>query len=126
MVNILSERIIQTGREIVEKLDNMNLSITSALWLYSAEANQWRLVLVSPLVRQKGPRHLYKFVQSCLLKFSDRLISLSDITVLDDRNNMINILKGAIKTGKTLSSIRFTHNYVNGVLIEDAYIYRIT
>ena len=125
MVNLLTDNMIRVGRELIEYLDDKNLSINSAFWFYSSESNNWKLLLSSPKVRQNGPRYLYKLIQRALLTFPERHLSLSDISVLDDRNHMINNLKGAIHTGKGFSDIRFTHNFVNGVLIEDAYIYRL-
>ena len=117
--------MVNTGRELIEQLDNKNLSINSALWLYSSDSDSWKLLIASPLVRHKGPRHLYKLIQSALLRFQRRPISLSDISVLDDKNKMISNLKSAVHTGQGLANIRFTHNFVNGILIEDAYIYRL-
>lgn len=125
MVNILTENMVNVGRELIERLDNKDLSINAALWLYSSDSDSWKLLISSPQVRHKGPRHLYKLIQSILFRFEKRPISLSDISVLDDRNKMISNLKTAIHTGKGFANIRFTHNFVNGILVEDAYIYRL-
>jgi hypothetical protein len=38
---------------------------------------------------------------------------------------MLSLLRVAISTGPGISGIRFTHNTINNVLIEDAYIYRL-
>jgi hypothetical protein len=53
-------------------------------------------------------------------------IPLKDITILDSNDSLITLLRLAIKTGDGISGIRFSQNVINGTLIEDAYIYRIT
>jgi hypothetical protein len=53
-------------------------------------------------------------------------IPLKDVTVIDSNDSLISLLRVAIKTGDGMSGIRFTNNVINGALIEDAYIYRVT
>jgi len=49
---ILLERDIQNGQKLVEALQR-RLLIVAAFWLYFEEANEWRLVMISPLVGEK-------------------------------------------------------------------------
>ena len=54
------------------------------------------------------------------------IISLKDISVVDSSDQLISLLKVAVKTDKGISSIRFSRNMINGTLVEDTYIYRLT
>jgi hypothetical protein len=51
-------------------------------------------------------------------------ISVNDISIISTDNALAKLIKSAIHTGKEIAGIRFTGNVVNGVLIDDAFIYR--
>jgi hypothetical protein len=125
MVTVLSPDIIQMGKQLLERLDKAQFSIKAAFWLYSSDSNRWRLVFASPSVAQSGPKQFYRAIQSNLLRSPHRDISLSDVAVVDSSAPLILLLATAIRTGPGISDIRFTHNFINGVLVEDAYIYRL-
>ena len=122
MVTVLSPDMLQMGRELLERLDKAQLPVDAALWLFSNDSNRWRLVFASSSVPLIGPKQFYRVIQTNLLRFPHRDISISDVVVLDASAPLIQLLKTAIKSG---SDIRFTHNFINNVLIEDAYIYRL-
>lgn len=55
------------------------------------------------------------------------IIGLSNISLLPNSNDLIRILKLALKTKEdAVAGIRFASNVINGVLIDDAYIYRLS
>jgi hypothetical protein len=125
----LSTDMISAGAELTRLLDESRLIVSASLWLYIPETNVWRFVIGSPEVRTHGPRKAYKKIQSVVSKMSEDQpkIPLKDITVVDSNDPLISLLRVAIgTTGNVISDIRVTHNVINGVLIEDAYIYRIT
>jgi hypothetical protein len=51
-------------------------------------------------------------------------LPLSSIGVLDANDDLVRLLKAAIRTGPGLSRIRFSRNVINGHFIDDALIYR--
>ncbi len=124
----LSSEMITAGVELTRRLDDARFIVSASLWFYLPEANAWRFIIGSPEVRTNGPRQAYRKVQTVILKMSDDQpkISLKDVSVVDSNDSLISLLRGAIGTDGGMSNIRFTHNVINGVLIEDAYIYRIT
>lgn len=124
----LSEQMILAGAELTRRLDDAGLTISAALWLYDPESNYWRLIIASPEVSSKGLKTIYKEVQKVLRMISEAqsVISLKDVSVVDSGNSLISLLKMAVKTGKGISGIRFSRNMINGTLIEDTYIYRLT
>ncbi len=126
--NILTQDMIDEGAELTEHLDKANLAVRAALWLYLADSNTWRLIFALPEVRIDGPKKVYKKVQKVLKKIPEDQpsIALRNITVMDNLDPLINLLKIALKTGPGISGIRFSKNTINGQLIEDAYIYRLT
>ena len=124
----LSSEMIFAGIELIRRLDETQFIVSASLWLYIPEINAWRFIIASPEVRTQGPKKAYKKVQSVLSKIPEDQpkIPLKDITVYDSNDPLISLLRVSIKTGDGISGIRFNRNVINGVLIEDAYIYRIT
>jgi hypothetical protein len=49
---------IVNGQRVVDELEKM-MKVTAALWLYLEEEDEWKLVIVSPDVAEKGPIDLY-------------------------------------------------------------------
>jgi len=124
----LSEQMISAGSDLIGRLDDAGLKVSGALWFYETDSNDWRLIIVSPDVRAKGVKTVYEEVQAVVRATSDdqSIISLKDISVVDSDDPLISLLKIAIKTDNGISRIRFSRNMINGTLIEDSYIYRLT
>ena len=89
---------IQKGEAVVRALDEAGLEVRAASWLRLAEAPDWRLVLAMPLVDKEGPRAGYGAIRKTLARPRDLRKAIADIRVSD--------------------------NIVDGVLVQDAYIYR--
>jgi hypothetical protein len=124
----LSSEMIYAGAELTRRLDEAMFILTASLWLYITEAYAWRFIIGSPEVRTNGPKKAYKQIQTVISKMSEDQpkIQLKDVTVIDSNDPLISLLRIAVRTGEGISNVRLTHNVINGVLIEDAYIYRIT
>jgi hypothetical protein len=117
---------IASGRRLVELLDLEKFEIVAALWLYTSSADEWRLMLATPLVDSDGPRSVYLKIRAILDQRADELpwLNLSNITVISPEDPLVKSLRSAIKTVGGLQSIRFTRNRINDLFIEDALIYR--
>jgi hypothetical protein len=102
--------------------------VSAAFWLFLADSNTWRLFIVSPEVRHEGVRRSYRNVQKALLGLPhlEPLVALKDISVIDSNDRLVALLQKAVRTTDGISHIRFSRNVINGELIEDAFIYRMT
>lgn len=121
------EKDIADGRLLVEALDRSEFTLSGALWFYFSKDEEWRLLLVSPLVDEIGPRRSYIRIQSVIEGFPPSFgISITRISVTSPKSKLIQLLKIAIRTGPGISEIRFSRNTINNVFIEDALIYRLT
>ncbi len=56
---ILVENDIEGGRRVVDELEKL-MAITAAFWYCEDEDDEWKLVIVSPDVAEKGPIQLYQ------------------------------------------------------------------
>lgn len=52
----LTGLMIDAGAELTARLDESGLPITTALWFFVPDLNEWRLLFASPDVATKGPR----------------------------------------------------------------------
>jgi hypothetical protein len=66
---ILVAADIEEGRRILNELEKLQLPITAAFWLHEDEED-WKLVVVSPDVEEKGPNKLYTMIASMLKNLS--------------------------------------------------------
>lgn len=124
----LSSEMLAAGAELTRLLDTEGFPVTASFWFYYAETNSWRLVIASPGVKDNGPKEAYEKIQAVLSNApADRPeVSLRDVSVIDSADPLISLLRVAITTGPGVVGIRFSQNVINGVFIDDAYIYRLT
>ncbi len=123
---ILVTSNIEAGQKIVEKLDEGDFKPTAAFWFYVSDLKEWQLMLASNFVDQKGPLASYKYVQEKLMEiFPDISVSIINIVLLSPQNELIKLFQTVIRTENKVGGIRFARNIINGVFIEDAYIYRM-
>jgi hypothetical protein len=124
----LSSEKITAGAELTRLLDAANFPVTASFWFYFSETNVWKLVIASPRIKDNGPKEAYERIQAVIASIPDNglKISLRDVVVLDSTDSLVSLLRIAIVTGPGISGIRFSQNGINGVFIEDAYIYRLT
>jgi hypothetical protein len=69
----------------------------------------------------------YKAVADALAVLKGSAVEISDIKVIRTDEPLVTVLGMMIRTGPTpaLSLARLTNNYINGILIQDALLYRL-
>jgi len=122
----LTDSMMKAGAELVARLDKNNADVKSAFWFFLSEEQVWKFIVASPQVDTLGPREYYKKINEAnlLAEEAENVISLNDISVSNTKNQIVQILKIAIGTDDGISGIRFSRNTINGMFIEDTYIYR--
>jgi hypothetical protein len=123
---ILVEKDINEGKRLIAVLDKADFQIKGAFWFYLPDSDEWRLYIGTPIEAKLGPIKAYGIIQNELAKLSPPIeLSLKDISVISPDDELIGLLRIAVRTGPGISGIRFTRNVINNKFIEDAYIYRI-
>ncbi len=123
---ILSDDRIEAGEALIQQLDDADVKVDAALWLYSSDTERWKLVLSLPEIISLGPKAAYSEVQKGLTQLSNgRRISLNDVVVARPQEPMLKLLRKVVRTGPGISRLRFTGNVVDGQMIDDALIYRL-
>jgi len=122
----LVERDLEAGATLIRALDQAGWIPSAALWFYLPDDEVWRLILALPedggLRQQDAYRRLADVLETNGLS---EALSVDDVGLARPDDQMLTLLRHAISTGPGISGIRFTHNTINNVLIEDAYIYRL-
>lgn len=123
----ISRDMISAGERLARYLVNSEIPIDALLWIYVPESNAWRFLVASPEVKINGPKSVYQKIRSSIEQMpgDEERVAWDDIVVVDSNDPLIKLLRQAITTGQAISGIRFSRNIVNGVLIEDAYIYKL-
>lgn len=123
----LNEELINGGKQLLQQLDTANVRVDAALWFYFSDIQAWKLLLSLPSLIKQGPKAAYKEVQKVMSRLGEQLhFSLDDVVIAKPDAPLLQLLRIAIKTGSGISTIRFSQNVINGQLIEDAFIYRLT
>ena len=129
VMELLTQEMVDAGRELAQRLDQKKLPISAAFWLYFAEPDVWRLVIASVLVKESGPRKAYQLIQSELeaTPETNQVISLSNISAVEPNNPLVSPLR-ALKKIKSIgtSEFKLSRSGVNGHFVEGAYIYKLT
>jgi hypothetical protein len=118
--------MIDAGAELTAKLDESGLLITTALWFFEPDLNEWRLLFASPEVATRGPRDVYEQIRKIVGQLGEKAsaVPLSIIGLMDADADLVRLLKVAVQTGPEINRIRFSKNVINGHFIDDALIYR--
>lgn len=118
---------ISEGKKLIKNLDSTGFKVNSALWFFATDLNEWRFVLASDYLNKHGLKEAYSFIRKELEEISLTNISLNNIAIVGNNDELIKLLRHEIKTDdRDILEIRFTRNVINGTMIEDTVIYRIT
>jgi hypothetical protein len=122
----LTNEMIEAGGELVRKLDELGLPVNAALWLFTMEAGDWRLLIASSEITASGRRGVYRKIREALADLGEKALALpfSSIGLLDADAELVRQLRDGLSTGPVIKNIRF-QGAVRGHYIEDALIYRV-
>lgn len=129
----LVDHDLKAGEKLISKLDQKNFPFVAALWLFDPDAEDWRFIIATELVETLGSTKTYKRLHPFLAEFQEFShltatgLTPKNVTVVSPTNELIRLLARTVKTGPgpDVSHIRLTNNAINGIFIEDAYIYRL-
>ena len=116
---------VEAGKQLIRALDVAGLEVKAAFWFYREEAEEWRLYIATPWVKEHGPREVYSRVLRVLKESKISSIDLSEISVIDPTDGLVTVLSLAFNTGPGITDIKCVGNTVNGIYIRAAHIYRM-
>ena len=124
----LTNEMITLGKRILEILNEEGINPAAALWFYYPEYERWKLLIADYEVGSTGPMNIYRQIRKILDTRQDELsgLQLFDVVLIKPDDPMLCLMRKAINTGQGISGIRFANNVIDGTVIEDTYVYRLT
>jgi len=122
----LTDEMIKAGDELLDRLDSIDLEVTTSFWWYIPESNTWRLLIASPKVKTIGPKKIYRKIENVLSKMPAKRLALRDIGVVQNDDPLIFSLRRGIKVSTGMSGVSVTATGIDDRFIDDAFIYRST
>lgn len=116
---ILVEQAVQNGWKLVEELQK-RLPISAAFWMNMNEANDWRLVIVSPLVAEGGAQIAYRIARQAIAEIAVPIPieSVSFLSPVDLRYKRVREASQGVPSGITMAE-----NFAGLGFAGDAYVY---
>jgi hypothetical protein len=112
---------IAQGETLVRALDTARFPVSAALWMYHPDQEAWRLVLATPRAIELRDAYtaIGKIMDDAGIEEPElariRLVPPTEVTVATlSKANRIEGLKG----------VRLSQHMINGVYVDDAYVYR--
>jgi hypothetical protein len=123
----LVEAKINSGRDLVHELDKTAWKPSIATWFLYGDVGEWRLLLASPTFDTMPPVEAYKRVAEALAKLAEPDLEISDIKIVKTTEPLAQVMRKMIHTGaNSISQIRLTNNFINGIFVQDALAYRLS
>ncbi len=123
---ILVDDYIDEGEKLIQALDLAGINVTSALWYFDIEAEEWFLIIATDIYDKEGPLKAYEKIIKII---NDKIIfektPLWKLKVVGRKDFLINQMRGLVVTGPEMARIRIRSRVVNNFLIEEAFIYRL-
>ena len=122
---VLVDADVEMGRELLRILDEAKFPVTAAVWIFFPDIEEWRLVVRTPKAEKNLQQALLELAV-LLDKQGDlrKRLDLSRVKLVPPKDKILAAMSSIVKVDG-ISSIRFSRNLVDGVLIDDALIYRL-
>lgn len=112
---------LDRGADLVRALDAAKFPVVGAAWLYYPDMDTWKLVLATP--KAMDLRQAYTEIRRIAEQAGVESPDLARIRLVPPTDPTIAALSQAIRI-EGLSGVRFSQNMINGIYVDDAYIYR--
>jgi hypothetical protein len=122
---VLVDSDVEMGRELLRILDETKFPVTAAAWIFFSDIQEWRLVVRTPKAEKNLQQALLELAMA-LDKQGDlrKRLDLSRVKLVPPKDRMLAAMGKVVKVEGT-SNIRFSRNVIDGVLVDDALIYRL-
>ena len=122
---VLVDSDVEMGRELLRILDETKFPVTAAAWIFFPDIEEWRLVIRTP----KAEKNLQQALLELAVSLDERgdlrrRLDLSRVRLVPPKDKMLAAMGSVVRVEGT-SNIRFARNVINGVVVDDALIYRL-
>ncbi len=123
----LDQSAIEEGRKLIDALDGSDLQVAAAFWYYMDGPETYRLVIATAYYDKYGPHKTYEKIEE-VIRNSQRSIDLrwDAVSVVSLDSELYKGLNQTAPVGNGMKGKRLTQSVVDGIYIEDAYLYRVS
>jgi hypothetical protein len=115
---------INRGSELLDALERAKLKVGVALWMFSPEYEDWRLVVSARQLYSLDPRDAYRLVHNSLDTAGFTPEKTPPIMILPMADPFIRELRRLFGKTKNVEGMRLGGQMIGDRFIQDAYIYR--
>ncbi|MFX4223574.1 MAG: hypothetical protein ACMVO3_22880 [Thalassobaculum sp.] len=69
--DLIDNKTYDAGEELLQQLDAMGFGATTAGWFIEPDSTDWKLLFITPLIAEKGPRWVYERLLTAVSSISD-------------------------------------------------------
>jgi len=117
---------ISRGGELLDALERAKLKVGVALWMYSSEYEDWRLVLSSRRFDSLDRRDAYRLLHETVAPAGFTPEKTPPILILPMTDPSIRELRRLFGKGKSVEGMRLGGQMIGDRFVQDAYVYRIS
>jgi hypothetical protein len=116
---------VEMGSELLKVLDEAAFPVTAAAWIYFPDVDEWRLVIRTPKAEKDLQGALRELAAAMDAKGDLRTrLDLSRVKLVPPKDKILAAMSSMVRVDG-ISNIRFSRNVINGLVIDDALIYRL-
>jgi hypothetical protein len=116
---------LELGSEIVQALDEASFPFTVAMWSFNEEADDYELIIGTPLYDKDGLKESYRALSAALSKMDRNIVRELRTRILGNKNPLIRGLRRLFGKTASVEGMRLGGHTIGGVWLDDSYVYRI-
>jgi hypothetical protein len=121
----LVEHQIDDVPRLIDQLKGDTFDVKAAFWLYTSEADQWFLYLVSDVVDRVGTTEAYKIVYRSMRQLTDLWINPFEVKLIGPDDPIAKAVMEMRANMRAPLPTRVRGSKLGEIYIENAYIYYI-
>jgi hypothetical protein len=117
---------LQMGTEVLDILRRANLKVSVALWVYTSQYEEWRLVISGKAFDSLAIRAAYRLLHDTLDKGGMGIEGTDSIMILRTSDPFIKALRRQFAKSKFVEGMRLNGQSIGDRFVEEGFVYRIS
>ncbi|HVZ18832.1 MAG TPA: hypothetical protein VG897_17075 [Terriglobales bacterium] len=116
---------LEFGKRLADALKQSDFPYKGVFWLFEDQNDDWRLIVVTSLVEEKGRREAYLQLSRVTSGISGTDFQQTRITVMSTDDPLYRALHDVFAPAASVEGARLRNTTVNGIVVPEAYLYEI-
>jgi hypothetical protein len=124
MVGQIDDRRRMDGEKLIGALEEAGVEIYAAFWVFRSFLQEWRLVIVTPVVESQGPRAVLRTIDSQLKKTNGQAsFDLFDIEISGPQNPSVMHLVDTLNIESEITDTFHLNIQLGTLKLEGVHVY---